>query len=42
VVENDKAGEILAKRSIELYNAEIISLENLKDITPQNFKEIIS
>ena len=42
VVENDKAGEILAKRSVEFYNAEIVSLENLKDITPPNFKEIIS
>ena len=42
VIENDKAGKILAKRSIEFYNAKIASLENLKDITPQNFKEIIS
>ncbi|HML04192.1 MAG TPA: DUF2100 domain-containing protein [Methanobacterium sp.] len=42
IVESDKAGEILGKRSREIYNAEVIFLDNLKDITPEEFKEIIS
>lgn len=42
IVETDKAGKILGKRSKEIYNAEVIFLDNLKDITPEDFKEIIS
>lgn len=42
IVESDTAGELLGKRSKEIYNAEIAFLDNLKDITPEEFKEIIS
>ncbi len=41
IVETDKAGEILAKRAKELYNANIIAFDNLKDITAEEFKNII-
>jgi hypothetical protein len=41
IVEADKAGEVLGKRSKEIYNAKVIFIDNLKDITPENFKEII-
>lgn len=42
IVETDKAGEVLGKRSKEIYNAEVVFLDNLKDITSEKFKEIIS
>lgn len=42
LVEADKSGEILSKRSIELYNAEVVFVDNLKDISPLSFKKIIS
>jgi len=42
LVENDKAGEILGKRAEELYNARVISKNNLKDITVGEFIEIVS
>lgn len=42
IVEQDTAGEILGKRSEEIYNAKVVFLDNLKDITPEEFKEIIS
>ena len=42
IVETDKAGEILGKRAKEIYKAEVVFLDNLKDITPEEFKEIIS
>lgn len=42
IVEADNAGEILGKRSKEIYDAEVVFLDNLKDITPEDFKEIIS
>lgn len=42
IVEQDKAGEILGNRSKEIYNADVVFLDNLKDITPEEFKEIIS
>lgn len=42
IVEADNAGEILGKRSKEIYDAEVILLDNIKDITPEDFKEIIS
>lgn len=41
IVEADKAGEILGNRAKELYNAGTILTDNLKDITPQEFKDII-
>ena len=37
VVEEDQTGEILSLRSRELYNAKIISVDNLKDITAGEF-----
>ncbi|MBI5679776.1 MAG: DUF2100 domain-containing protein [Methanobacterium sp.] len=42
IVEADKAGEVLGNRAKELYNAEIIFLENLKDLTADEFKDIIN
>lgn len=42
IVEADKASEALGKRSKEIYNAEVVFLDNLKDITGEKFKEIIS
>jgi hypothetical protein len=42
IVEADKAGEVLGKRSKEIYNAEVVFLDNLKDITPEDLKEIVS
>ena len=42
IVEADNAGEVLGKRSKEIYDAEVVFLDNLKDITPEDFKEIIS
>jgi len=42
IVETDKAGEVLGKCSKEIYNAELVFLDNLKDITSKKFKEIIS
>ncbi|MGZ7043826.1 MAG: DUF2100 domain-containing protein [Methanobacterium sp.] len=42
IVEDDKAGEILGKRSEEIYNAKVIYLDNLKDLSPETFKEILS
>lgn len=41
IVEEDKAGEILGNRAEELYNAEIIFLDNLKDLTAEEFKNIL-
>jgi hypothetical protein len=42
IVEDDNAGEVLGKRSKEIYDAEVVFLDNLKDITSEDFKEIIS
>ncbi len=42
IVEDDKAGKILGERSEELYNAKSVFLVNLKDMTPENFRKIIS
>ena len=42
IVEADNAGKVLGKRSKEIYDAELVFLDNLKDITPEDFKEIIS
>lgn len=42
VVEKDRAGEILADRAEEIYSAEIISIEGLKDITAGEFLKLLS
>jgi hypothetical protein len=42
IVEADNAGKVLGKRSKEIYDAEVVFLDNIKDITPEDFKEIIS
>ncbi len=42
IVEADKAGEILGKRAKEIYNANVVILDNLKDLNPEEFKNIIS
>lgn len=42
IVENDEAGEILAERAREFYNAKTITLKSLKDITPEEFLKLLS
>jgi len=42
LVENDKSGKLLSKRANELYNAKIIVVENLKDITIDEFISVMS
>lgn len=42
VVEKDNTGEMLAKRAEELYNASIISVEGLKDISADEFLKLLS
>ncbi len=42
LVENDKPGEILGKRAEKLYNARLVSKDNLKDISIGEFIEIVS
>ncbi len=42
IVETDKAGEILANRAKELYNAEIIAVDKMKDLTPEEFIKSVS
>ena len=42
LVENDKPGEILGKRAEKLYNARLISKDNLKDISITEFIDIVS
>ncbi|MEN6591607.1 MAG: DUF2100 domain-containing protein [Methanobacterium sp.] len=42
IVENDESGEILAERAREFYNAQTITLESLKDITPEEFLKLLS
>ena len=41
IVEPDKASELLGQRAEEIYNANVAVLANLKDLTPQEFKDII-
>lgn len=41
-VENDKPGQLLGKRAKALYNAQIVTKENLKDISVGEFIEIVS
>lgn len=42
IVESDKAGELLGKRAGEIYNANVVTSDNLKDMTPEEFKDIIT
>ncbi len=42
IVEDDESGEILAERARELYNAQTITLESFKDITPEEFLKLLS
>jgi hypothetical protein len=42
IIESDKASELLGKRAEEIYNADVITLNNLKDLTPEEFKNIIA
>jgi hypothetical protein len=42
VTEEDKAGQILAKRAQELYNAKTAAAESLKDISAPEFLKILS
>ena len=42
LVENDKPGKVLGKRAEKLYNAQIITKDNLKDITVGEFIAIVS
>jgi hypothetical protein len=42
IIESDKASELLGKRAEEIYNADVITLNNLKDLTPKEFKNIIA
>lgn len=41
IIEADKASEIFGKRAEEIYNAEVIVLDNLKDLSPEKFKNIL-
>lgn len=42
IIEPDKASELLGKRAKEIYNANVVTLDNLKDLTPEEFKNLIS
>ncbi|WP_424354165.1 DUF2100 domain-containing protein [Methanobacterium sp. MBAC-LM] len=42
IIESDKASELLGKRAEEIYNANVVTLDNLKDLTPEEFKDIIT
>jgi hypothetical protein len=41
VVEKDKTGEILGKRAKDLYNANVIITESLKDLKPSEFMNLL-
>ncbi|CDG65809.1 MAG: hypothetical protein PWQ15_840 [Methanobacterium sp.] len=41
VVENDKSGELLAKRAVELYQAKVMKRDNLKDVDVLEFRKIL-
>lgn len=41
VVEKDRTGEMLGKRAKDLYNADIIITENLKDLNPSEFMDLL-
>jgi len=42
IVESDKASKILSERAKEIYNADVVILDNLKELTPQEFKNLVS
>lgn len=42
ITEKDKASELLGERAKEIYGADVVTFTNLKDITPEEFKDIIS
>jgi hypothetical protein len=42
IVESDKASKILSERAKEIYDADVAILDNLKDLTPQEFKNLVS
>jgi hypothetical protein len=42
LVESDKSGELLSKRAEEMYGAKIVVIENLKDITVEEFIILMS
>lgn len=42
IVEPDKASELLGKRAKEIYNAHVMISDNLKDLTPHEFKDMLS
>lgn len=42
VVEMDKTGEVLGKRAHEIYGARAITIENLKDVTAEEFRAKLS
>ena len=42
IIESDKASELLGKRAEEIYDANVVTLDNLKDMTPEEFKDIIT
>jgi len=42
IIEPDKASELLGERAKEIYNANVVALDNLKDLTPHEFKNLIS
>ncbi|AIS31788.1 DUF2100 domain-containing protein [Methanobacterium formicicum] len=41
VVENDKSGELLAKRAVDLYEAKVMKRDNLKDVDILEFRKIL-
>lgn len=41
MVENDKSGELLAKRAVELYQAKVMKRDNLKDVDVLEFRKIL-
>jgi len=42
IIESDKASELLGKRAEDIYDANVVTLDNLKDMTPEEFKDIIT
>lgn len=42
IVEEDKAGEILANRAEKLYDAETIAVDKIKDLTPDEFIKAVA
>ena len=42
LVEKDKSGELLGKRANELYNAKVVAIDNLKDISINEFISMMS